>query len=122
MLEDVIQLARVDTELCVAVVHAGVVYAGQQRYRLHWLGGLDHDRRAGEVTPFVERAGLQLLERLRARGDDPRFVFYTSARSAELYRSEALAAGAFDMVADPGADERSGSCTVWIESTISRPG
>jgi CheY-like chemotaxis protein len=63
----------------------------------------DLGRYEGERDTFVGRAGFELLERLRARADTLRFVFYTSGRAAELNRSEALAAGALDMVADPDA-------------------
>ena len=46
------------------------------------------------------RAGLHLLERLRARDPGVQVIFCTSARAVATYRAEAMAAGARDIVTD----------------------
>ena len=60
----------------------------------------DMGRSEGANREYVPRAGLDLLQRLRARQSDVAVVFYTTARSADLYGPDARAAGAFAIVTD----------------------
>ena len=60
----------------------------------------DMGRYEGVNNAYVERAGFDLLERLRARRPDVRLVFCTSERAAITHRAEALSAGALTIVAD----------------------
>ena len=60
----------------------------------------DMGRSEGANREYVPRAGLDLLQRLRARRPDVAVVFYTTARSADLYGPDARAAGAFAIVTD----------------------
>ena len=60
----------------------------------------DMGRFEGANNGYVERAGLDLLSRLRARRPDVQLAFCTSARAVRYYRSEAVAAGALGMFED----------------------
>jgi len=73
-----------------------------QRYdpAVHQLVISDMGRYEGVNDAYVPRAGLHLLERLRARYPDLQLIFCTSARAVATYRGEALAAGARDIVTD----------------------
>jgi CheY-like chemotaxis protein len=60
----------------------------------------DMGRYEGPGGAYVPRAGLDLLQALRARHEALDFVFCTSVRAAADYREEALAAGARDIVTE----------------------
>ncbi|MGH6691780.1 MAG: hypothetical protein ACREF4_14000, partial [Gammaproteobacteria bacterium] len=62
--------------------------------RIHRLVISDMGRYEGPNGAYVPRAGLQLLEALRARNPALELAFCTSARAVAEYRTEALAAGA----------------------------
>jgi hypothetical protein len=67
---------------------------------VHQLVISDRGRFEGTGDAYLGRAGLHLLERLRARRPDVQLVFCTSERAVATFREEAFAAGAVDMVAD----------------------
>ena len=60
----------------------------------------DMGRYEGVNGAYVARAGLNLLEGLRARDPDVQVVFCTSARALTEFRDSALAAGARDIVTE----------------------
>jgi hypothetical protein len=57
-------------------------------------------RYEGPNGAYVPRAGLDLLQGLRARNPAVQLGFCTSARAAGQFRAEALAAGARDIVTE----------------------
>jgi DNA-binding response OmpR family regulator len=61
---------------------------------LHQLVVSDMGRYEGPEGAYVDRAGFDLLRRLRARRSDVRVAFCTSARASEMHRAEAAASGA----------------------------
>ena len=56
--EHVVELARVDAELRMSVLHPGVVHARPTDHRRQGLRGVNHDRGASEVAQLLERAAL----------------------------------------------------------------
>jgi serine/threonine protein kinase len=60
----------------------------------------DMGRYEGPNGAYVPRAGLDLLQGLRARNPAVQLGFCTSARAAGQFRAEALAAGARDIVTE----------------------
>ena len=60
----------------------------------------DMGRYEGTNGAYIARAGLNLLEGLRARDPDVQVVFCTSARALTEFRDSALAAGARDIVTE----------------------
>jgi CheY-like chemotaxis protein len=60
----------------------------------------DMGRPEGPNREYVNRAGLELLARLRAREPRVAVVLYTTARSATLYGEEARGAGAYAVVTE----------------------
>jgi CheY-like chemotaxis protein len=60
----------------------------------------DMGRFEGTSNTYVERAGLDMLNRLRAEDPNVQLVFCTSARATSTYREEAMAAGARAIVED----------------------
>jgi tRNA A-37 threonylcarbamoyl transferase component Bud32/CheY-like chemotaxis protein len=60
----------------------------------------DMGRYEGPGGAYVARAGMQLLQALRARHPALELAFCTSARAVAEYRAEALAAGARDIVTE----------------------
>jgi serine/threonine-protein kinase len=73
-----------------------------ERYEpdVHHLVISDMGRFEGPGGAYVPRAGLQLLQALRARHPALELAFCTSARAVAEYRDEALAAGARDIVTE----------------------
>jgi len=67
---------------------------------VHDLVISDMGRYEGADGAYVPRAGLHLLEALRARDPNLQLAFCTSARAVARYRDEALVAGARDIVTD----------------------
>jgi len=75
-----------------------------QRYdpAVHQLVISDLGRYEGPGNAYVDRAGLDLLTRLRARSEGVRVAFCTTPRAAAAHAAEALSLGALDVFDDCG--------------------
>lgn len=75
-----------------------------QRYdpAVHQLVISDLGRYEGADNAYVDRAGLDLLTRLRARSERVRVAFCTTPRAAAAHAAEALSLGALDVFDDCG--------------------
>jgi hypothetical protein len=69
---------------------------------VHQLVVSDLGRFEGADGGYVERAGLDLLTRLRARDSRVKVIFCTSSRAATQYRTAALSSGALEVIDDCG--------------------
>jgi CheY-like chemotaxis protein len=66
----------------------------------HQLVVSDLGRFEGPNEAYVDRAGLDLLARLRARSPDVKVIFCTTSRARVTYEAEVMAAGAYAIVDD----------------------